>query len=402
MTLTVLLDLDDTLLNNDMQDFLPAYLKALGRHLSVKVPPEKMIPTLLAATEQMTAKSLPSGTLQETFDQHFYPKIGISKDELDPLIDDFYSNVFPGLQTVTSARPEAVPFVDGLFSQGYRVVIATNPLFPKKAIQHRLVWANVPVEKYPYTLITTYENLHFAKPQAAYLAEIVGQVGSWDDPVVMIGNSITEDYNPANELGIPFFLISNGTPGLPERSSQYNSSGTLTQAFNWVRQIEQENCMITTEKFSAVNAVLKSTPAVLDSLLGKCLPESTWKKYPAANEWSLVELMSHLSATETEVNLPRVKQILNENDPFLPGIDTDRWVKERNFQANQGEEVLKIFIEARQELLMKLNQLDPEAPSRSARHAIFGPTSLKEILGFIATHDRAHLKQVYNTLQIVR
>ena len=47
MSLTILLDLDDTLLGNSMDTFLPAYMQALGEYLAPYAPPEKMIPALL-------------------------------------------------------------------------------------------------------------------------------------------------------------------------------------------------------------------------------------------------------------------------------------------------------------------------------------------------------------------
>lgn len=52
MALTLLIDLDDTLLVNDIDTFLPAYLKALGKHMTAFVAPELMIQHLLAATKK--------------------------------------------------------------------------------------------------------------------------------------------------------------------------------------------------------------------------------------------------------------------------------------------------------------------------------------------------------------
>jgi hypothetical protein len=37
--------------------------------------------------------------------------------------------------------------------------------------------------------------------------------------------------------------------------------------------------------------------------------------------------------------------------------------------------------------------------SRPARHAIFGPTTLQELAGFMAGHDRAHVQQVWKTIR---
>ncbi|MFB2351719.1 HAD family hydrolase, partial [Priestia megaterium] len=73
------------------------------------------------------------------------------------------------MQSVTQVRPEAVDFVDWAFAQGYTIAIATNPLFPRTAIEQRLAWAKLPVDKYPFKIVSSYEGFHFAKPNPAFL-----------------------------------------------------------------------------------------------------------------------------------------------------------------------------------------------------------------------------------------
>ena len=49
----LLVDLDDTLLQNSMEIFAPPYYKALSTHLAAFVPPEIMLPKLLEGTNAM-------------------------------------------------------------------------------------------------------------------------------------------------------------------------------------------------------------------------------------------------------------------------------------------------------------------------------------------------------------
>ena len=56
-------------------------------------------------------------------------------------------------------------------------MVATNPIFPRKAILHRLSWAGLAPEQVPFALITDYERFHFAKPNPAFFAEILAQLG---------------------------------------------------------------------------------------------------------------------------------------------------------------------------------------------------------------------------------
>ncbi len=55
--------------------------------------------------------------------------------------------------------------------QGYKLVLATNPIFPGVAIRHRMRWAGI--DDIPFRLVTTMEDMHFCKPNPKYYVEIV-------------------------------------------------------------------------------------------------------------------------------------------------------------------------------------------------------------------------------------
>jgi FMN phosphatase YigB (HAD superfamily) len=207
MPLTLLLDLDDTLLETNMDVFIPAYFQALSRALAEKVAPEVMIPALMGGTKAMMANMDPALTLREVFDAHFYPKLGLDRDLLQMEINRFYEDVFPSLGSLTKPIPEAVNLVEWAFTQGYRVVIATNPFFPLKAVQHRLRWAGLPPEKYPFALVTSYETFHFTKETVAYYPELMAQLGWPDDPVLMVGDDIEREVKPTQAAGFPVYWV---------------------------------------------------------------------------------------------------------------------------------------------------------------------------------------------------
>ena len=95
----------------------------------------------------MTSNADPSMTLEEAFDADFFPALGKTKAELSAPVADFYEHGFPVLRSLTSPREEAVGLVETLIARGHQVVVATNPLFPRRAITHRLEWAGLPVER---------------------------------------------------------------------------------------------------------------------------------------------------------------------------------------------------------------------------------------------------------------
>ena len=80
-------------------------------------------------------------------------------------------------------------------------------------------------------------------------------------------------------------------------------------------------------------------------------------------------------------------------------MDTDPWASERQYINQDGHSAFEEFIQARLELLELLSNLNQDDWIKPARHAIFGPTQLKELVDINASHDRMHIQQVYQVLK---
>jgi FMN phosphatase YigB (HAD superfamily) len=171
-----------------------------------------MIPELLAGTRKMIENDNPLVTLEGAFDQRFYPSLGFQKHEISDLLLAFYQREFPSLGSITRQLPEAIEFVTSRLSSGDRVIVATNPLFPRAATFARLVWAGLPIDRTNFELVTTFEFMHFAKPHATYYAEILAYLGYPGEPVLMIGNDLDDDILPAQKMGIPGFWLTLSEP----------------------------------------------------------------------------------------------------------------------------------------------------------------------------------------------
>ena len=393
MTLTLLLDLDDTLLANDMQTFMPAYLKGLGGALAHRVDPRRMVTELLAGTHQMMSNDRPERTLEDTFGAHFYPALGVPRAELQAEIDRFYAGGFPALRPLTGQRPESRRLVDLALRRGWQVIVATNPLFPATAIRQRLEWAGLPPGEVPFHLITSFERFHFTKPHPAFFAEVLLQAGYQAGPVLMVGNDFSDDILPALELGLPAFWVH--APGLavPTSVAHPTADGSLADLLAWLENLDLNQLHVDFNRPPALRALLRAAPAALHGRTAG-LPTETWKIRPRPDEWSLAEIACHLRDVDEEVNLPRIRAILNENNPFLPGVETDSWARERAYHRQDGVLALDSFARGRVEMVELLRELDPEEWARPARHAIFGPTHLSDLLQIVSAHDRAHLLQV--------
>jgi FMN phosphatase YigB (HAD superfamily) len=346
----------------------------------------------------MFQNNRPDRTLKEAFDPDFYPVLGISEEEVQEPIDEFYTNIFPSLKRVTQIRPEAAELVEAASDRGWQIAIATNPLFPLAAILHRLDWAGISARQYDYSIVPSYESFHFAKPNPAYFAELLARFGWPKGALVMVGNDADHDIRAAQAMGIPTFWISNGSD-YPEDFPPPNGTGALQDLLPWLDSLTEEELLPDYTTPSAITSIMNGIPAALNTLTQNLSVEK-WNSRVEENSWSLTEIACHLRDVEREINLPRIKSITIQDAPFIPGIDSDAWAIERDYQSQDGHAAIHDFVETRKQTLSIMNNLSPEDWNRPAQHAIFGPTDLREITSFVAGHDRLHIRQVHALLSI--
>ncbi len=391
MITALLIDLDNTLLGNNMEDFIPTYLNRLGAYMADMVPPDRFITELLHGTRAMMENLDPTVSMEQAFAEAFYPALGLPESAVRSQIGDFYATVFPTLQTITTHLPEAEQLVQSALEAGLEVAIATSPLFPRTAIEQRLDWAGVPVERYNYALITSYEYFHFSKPHPEFYAEILGRLGISPHEAVMIGNDPENDIAPAQTMGMSVFHVSRSPldafPG-----------GQLIDVIPWLERVTNQNRPEAANHSKILIARLRGYLAALIGMVTS-LDEKIWTRRPAEDEWAPIEIVCHLRDVEKEVTLPRVKTILTETDPHLPPFDTDRWAEERDYIHQSSPDVLADFIQVRKQTISLLTTLNMEDWSRSARHSLFGPTALAEIVNIATEHDLIHLGQMRSALE---
>ena len=238
MLKAILFDLDDTLLCNPMETFIPAYFQALTCHVAHLIPAERLIGELMRATQTMDTNDGSGPTNEETFAAAFYPAVGYDQDELRPIFEQFYVEEFPKLQPLTQTLSEARPLVEWAFAHDLQVVIATNPLFPRLAIEQRLEWAGVPVSEFNYALVTVYEDMHATKSHLAYYREILARVGQQPDECLMVGDDWQRDIVPATRIGIPTYWIAGPGEAPPTDDARPIGQGMLADLW---RRIEADN-----------------------------------------------------------------------------------------------------------------------------------------------------------------
>jgi len=385
----LLLDLDDTLLTNGLSSFFPAYFEQISRTMQDLFPPQEFLRHLQAGTRAMLANQDPARTLREAFAEVFYPALGRTEAELLPRFEDFYRRVFPSLRDLTQARPAAQTLVEQSRAAGYVLAIATNPVLPRMAIEERLRWAGVPPQDGTYALITCYEEFHFAKPHPAFYAEVIGRLGVRPAEAGMVGNDVLHDLDPARAIGLATFHVA-------ESPDPAHEGGGLEQVLPWASRATSPPATREAQPTSVKNR-LRGHLAAARGLAAGLRPEAGARR-PSAEEWSPVEIVCHLRDVDREVNRPRLKRLLQRENPFLPPVDPDQWASQRNYRQEDITLALNEFTHIRKALLARLESLEPADWQRTARHALLGPTTLAELMAVICEHDVLHLAQLRRAL----
>ncbi len=201
---TILFDLDGTLLPMDQEKFVNVYFKMLAAKL---VPygyePQQLINAILAGIEAMI-KNDGSQLNEDAFWKRFVDIYGDKVLADKPIFEDFYKNEFQDARSFCGFNPKAAETVRLLKDKGYRVVLATNPLFPSIATESRIRWAGL--EPSEFDLYTTYENTSYCKPNLDYYRDILKRINCRPEECLMVGNDVGEDM-VVEALGMQAFLL---------------------------------------------------------------------------------------------------------------------------------------------------------------------------------------------------
>lgn len=220
----LLLDLDGTLLDINMELFIPAYIRLLALEFTKHCSPEAFAAHLLGATREMIESCEPGSTNEAVFFSDFCRRLGQPLESVYPLFGQFYETGFPLLRSWSKPRPYAREVVDAARGRGLKLALATNPLFPLTAVSYRLEWAGLSPDR--FDLITTVENSHFCKPRPEYYLEIAEKISCAPVNCLMAGNDVQEDLCAA-EVGMDTFLVEGMILDRVGGELQYTYRGSL-------------------------------------------------------------------------------------------------------------------------------------------------------------------------------
>jgi len=233
---TLLFDLDGTLLPFDLDPFMTGYFQALLTRIGHLVDRDKIVKQIWTATHDMVRNENPESTNFDVFRNSFLESTGIVESDIWPIFDNFYETDFNKLRSLTNATDISREICRIAHQKGYRLVLATNPIFPETATRNRMIWAGI--QDIPFNLVTTMEHMHFCKPNPKYYLEIMDMLGVLPEECMMFGNDVQED-GVAGNLGVQTYLVTNHVIDRNLGHVEFTHQGKLEDVLEFVKGLQK-------------------------------------------------------------------------------------------------------------------------------------------------------------------
>ena len=200
----ILFDLDGTLLPIDQNEFIHAYFGALAKKVApLGFAQDPFLASMWKGTGAML-KNDGTRTNREAFWDAFAAIWGEGSRALEESLIGFYKNEFNAAKSVVGKVQPVRALLDALRARGLTLCLATNPVFPRVAVETRLSWIGLSFADFAH--VTTYETAHFCKPSPGYYRETLAAIGKTPGECLMIGNNPVDDMS-AFSLGLSGFLL---------------------------------------------------------------------------------------------------------------------------------------------------------------------------------------------------
>jgi hypothetical protein len=143
-------------------------------------------------------------------------------------------------------------------------------------------------------------------------------------------------------------------------------------------------------------AVQAATAKKIERLI-KNVPAARLRKRPAADKWSVSEILAHLADAEI-VGGFRMRLILGAPGTPVTAFDQDSWVTSGHYDKRDPRKSVEQFRVVREANLALLKSLTPEQWKHYGMHAERGQETIEHIVRMFAGHDLNHVRQMEEIL----
>jgi FMN phosphatase YigB (HAD superfamily) len=200
----VLFDLDGTLLQVEMREFIPAYIQGLAKHFPDAPDPATFDRAVKDSIRALLASDEGAVNNEQFFLTALGRQLGLDAALCGERVRRYCANGMAGLESLVRPLALARNILARCFERGLRVALATNPVFPRQLVEARLRWAEI--ADFPFDYVTTFDNSRYCKPHPAYFRDVLSQLGLTPEECIMVGNDTEHDLG-ARSAGITTFLV---------------------------------------------------------------------------------------------------------------------------------------------------------------------------------------------------
>lgn len=148
-----------------------------------------------------------------------------------------------------------------------------------------------------------------------------------------------------------------------------------------------------TNSLKDVFVVLASTPEKIRREVAVMTPRQV-RTRPAANKWSVQEILAHLADVEEVGMRARVAAMIEQDEPVLLPFDQEKRAVELRYDRKDAQRSLESFALQRRANVRWLRTLKPAQLKRQGRHQVVGGITVSEMIHEWAFHDLGHMKQI--------
>ena len=142
-------------------------------------------------------------------------------------------------------------------------------------------------------------------------------------------------------------------------------------------------------------AVLAATAKKLERLI-KGVPAGKLRKRPAADKWSIGEIVAHLADAEIVIGF-RLRMVLGAPGTPITAYDQDSWATSGHYEKRDPRKSVELFRVVREANLALLKSLTAEQWKHYGMHSERGQETVEHIVRMTAGHDLNHLQQIERT-----
>ena len=227
----IFFDLDGTLLPMNQDLFLKLYFGSISNKLSkYGYDHKKLVNAIMEGTKAMFLNN-GTDTNENVFWKVFESIYGVGSRKDEPLFEEYYHTDFISAKEGCGYNKYAGKVISKLKEKGYKLVLATNPIFPKVATLQRIKWAGLNEDD--FEIITTYENSSFCKPNLNYYLELCERLNVNPSDCMMVGNDVNEDMI-TTELGMDVFLIETDLLNRDNKDISVYNKGSLLDLIHYI------------------------------------------------------------------------------------------------------------------------------------------------------------------------